>query len=361
MKTILHAAALLAALLAAPAQAREITDALGRTVDIPDTVERVICSGPGCLRLLTYLGATEMVVGVDEIETRPSADAPRAYAIAHPEFRDLPLFGQHRGRDNPELILALDPAPQVIIKTLSAIGVGHDDLSNQTSLPVVAVDVGDLAGERAAFDSALRIMGEVVGREARAEEVIAFIDGQIVELSDRAARSTVDAPGVFLGGVAFQGAQGFNSTEPLYPPFDMLGLTNLASNGAPGNGRHSVVAREQIVAWDPEILFLDLGTVRGQDVGGLYELRTDAAYQGLSAVTQHNVWGVLPNTLYHIEVGSVLANAWFIGTITRPDTFGDVDPVAKANEIETFLVGAPVFDAFNTAYDGLVFQRVAVE
>jgi len=361
MKTILHAAALLAALTAAPAQAREITDALGRTVDIPDTVDRVICSGPGCLRLLTYLGATEMVVGVDEIETRPSADAPRAYAIAHPEFRDLPLIGQHRGRDNPELILALDPAPQVIIKTLSSIGVGHDDLSNQTGLPVVAVDVGDLAGERAAFDSALRIMGEVVGREARAEEVIAFIDGQIAEMGDRAARSSVEAPGVFIGGVAFQGAQGFNSTEPFYPPFDMLGLTNLARDGAPGTGRHSVVAREQIVAWDPQVLFLDLGTVRGQDVGGLHELRTDAAYQGLSAVTQGNLWGVLPNTLYHIEVGSILANAWFIGTITRPDTFRDVDPVARANEIETFLVGAPVFDAFNAAYDGLVFQRVSVE
>ena len=276
-------------------------------------------------------------------------------------FRDLPLIGQHRGRDNPELILALDPAPQVIIKTLSSIGVGHDDLSNQTGLPVVAVDVGDLAGERAAFDSALRIMGEVVGREARAEEVIAFIDGQIAEMGDRAARSSVEAPGVFIGGVAFQGAQGFNSTEPFYPPFDMLGLTNLARDGAPGTGRHSVVAREQIVAWDPQVLFLDLGTVRGQDVGGLHELRTDAAYQGLSAVTQGNLWGVLPNTLYHIEVGSILANAWFIGTITRPDTFRDVDPVARANEIETFLVGAPVFDAFNAAYDGLVFQRVSVE
>jgi iron complex transport system substrate-binding protein len=346
---------------AASAQAREITDALGRLVEIPDTIDRVICSGPGCLRLLTYLGATEMVVGVDEIETRPSAAAPRAYAIAHPEFREQPMFGQHRGRDNPELILALDPVPQVIIKTLSAIGVGHDDLSTQTGLPVVAIDVGDLAGERAAFDNALRIMGEVVGRESRAQEVIAFIDGQIAELRDRTARSTIEAPGVFLGGVAFQGAQGFNSTEPFYPPFEMLGLTNLASEGAPGNGRHSVVAREQIVAWDPEILFLDLGTVRGQDVGGLYELRTDAAYLGLSAVMRGNVWGVLPNTLYHIEVGSVLANAWFIGTVTRRDTFDDVDPAAKANEIETFLVGAPVFDTFNTAYDGLVFQRVSVE
>lgn len=349
------------AVFTSPAQARVVTDALNRTVEIPDTVERVICSGPGCLRLLTYLDGQDMVVGVDEIETRPRLDAPRAYALAHPALRSLPLFGQHRGRDNPELILSLDPAPQVVIKTLSSIGVGHDDLANQTGLPVVAVDVGDLAGRRAAFDAALRIMGEVVGREARAEEVIAFIDGQIADLGERAARSAADPGGVFIGGIAFQGTQGFNATEPFYPPFEMLGLTNLARAGAPSNSRHSAVAREQIVAWDPAVLFLDLATVRGPDVGGLHELRSDPAYRGLSAVAEGRVWGVLPSTFYHIEVGSILANAWFIGTVTRPDTFDDIDPVARAREIETFLVGAPVFEAFNEAYDGLVFQRLPVE
>ncbi|SFD77435.1 ABC transporter substrate-binding protein [Salipiger profundus] len=347
--------------MALPAAARDITDALGRTVEVPDKVERIICSGPGCLRFLTYLGAQDMAVAVDAIEKRPPGAAPRAYAIAHPELRDLPLFGEHRGRDNPELILALDPAPQVILKTLSSIGVGHDDLSNQTGLPVVAIDPGDLAGQREALDAALRIMGATVGRDARAEEVIAFFDSEIEELAARAARSGAEAPGVYVGGVAFQGAQGFTGTEPFYPPFDLLGLKNLARTGAPGNSRHSVVAREQIVDWDPEILFLDLGTVRGEDVGGLHELRTDAAYRGLTAVAEGEVWGVLPNTLYHVELGSVLANAWFIGSVTRPDAFGDVDPVAKAKEIESFLVGKPVFDTFNAAYGKMVFQHVPVE
>lgn len=34
-------------------EAREITDALGRTVVIPEAPQRVICSGSGSLRLLT--------------------------------------------------------------------------------------------------------------------------------------------------------------------------------------------------------------------------------------------------------------------------------------------------------------------
>ncbi|AVO38255.2 ABC transporter substrate-binding protein [Pukyongiella litopenaei] len=213
-------------------------------------------------------------------------------------------------------------------------------------------------GGRGCADPALLDGG---GAAVRAEEIIGFLDTQIADLSDRAARSTAEVPGVFVGGIAFQGAQGFNGTEPFYPPFDMMKLTNLAREGVRGKGRHSVVAREQIVAWDPALLFLDLGTVRGQNVGGLHELRADAAYRDLTAVNEGKVMGLLPNTLYQVEAGSVLANAWFIGTVTRPDTFGDIDPRTKANEIYGFLLSVPVFDVFDGAYNHLVFQTVPVE
>lgn len=37
------------------AGARKIIDSSGRNVVVPDLVQRVICAGAGCLRLLTYL------------------------------------------------------------------------------------------------------------------------------------------------------------------------------------------------------------------------------------------------------------------------------------------------------------------
>jgi iron complex transport system substrate-binding protein len=36
---------------------RAVIDAARREVKLPDRIERVICSGAGCLRLLTYLQA----------------------------------------------------------------------------------------------------------------------------------------------------------------------------------------------------------------------------------------------------------------------------------------------------------------
>jgi iron complex transport system substrate-binding protein len=49
---------------------RTLTDAVRREVKLPDRIERVICSGAGCLRLLTYLQAQNLIVAVDDIEKR---------------------------------------------------------------------------------------------------------------------------------------------------------------------------------------------------------------------------------------------------------------------------------------------------
>ena len=83
------------------ASTRIITDALGRRVPVPEKVERVICSGSGCLRLLTYLQAQDKIVGVDDIEKRRRRLDARPYALANPQFKTYPIFGEFRGHDNP--------------------------------------------------------------------------------------------------------------------------------------------------------------------------------------------------------------------------------------------------------------------
>jgi len=94
------------------AETRQIQDAVGRTVSIPEKVERVICSGPGCLRLLTYIGGQDRIVAVDSLELGNAPVDARPYAIANPQFKKYPMFGELRGHDNPELIASLDPSPR---------------------------------------------------------------------------------------------------------------------------------------------------------------------------------------------------------------------------------------------------------
>ena len=361
------AAAVLLALpaLAGAAETRTIVDAQNREVVIPAKLTRVICSGPGCLRLLTYLQSQNLAVAVDDIEGRRRQFDARPYAMANPQFKKLPIFGEFRGHDNPELIAALNPQPQVIFKTYATMGHDPVELQAKTGIPVIILNYGNLGPQRDKFYQALRIMGDAVGKKDRAEEVVAFFKTNIEQLAALSAKSKDNRDAtVFVGGVAFKGPHGFQSTEPTYPPFAFIGAKN-AVTASKGDGvaiKQSNVAKEKILEWDPDYLFLDLATLQlGDDAGGWHELKTDPAYQALTAVHEGRVYGVLPYNWYSRNYGSILADAWFIGKLLHPDTFTDVDPAAKANEIYTFLVGKPVFADMDAMFQNMAFKPVPLK
>lgn len=341
-----------------PAQARLITDGLGRQLEVPERIERLICSGPGCLRLITYLQAEELVVAVDDMETRRSRFEARPYSLAQPQLKKLPVFGQFRGQDNAERIISLEPAPQVIFKTFANImGTEPEQLQVRTALPVVALNYGNLAGNRSQFYQTLRLLGRLLDRQERAEELVAFFETTIADIQARSGQPH-PGPTVYLGGVAFKGPHGLRSTEPAYPPFLFTRAHNVAAlGGAATSLKQTEVGREQLVAWDPEYIFVDLATLQmGGKGGGLYQLQHEAAYQALQAAKQGRVYGVLPYNWYSINYGSILANGYYIGSLIHPQAFADVDVRAKADEIYTFLVGSPVLDQLAESFQGLVFQ-----
>lgn len=356
---------LLAATSATPALSRTITDGIGRLVTIPDRVERVICSGPGCLRLLCFMQAVDSVIAVDDIEAKRSSFDARPYALANPHLKTLPVFGQFRGQDNPELILALTPNPQVIFKTYP--GMGHDpiELQNKTGIPVVVLNYGNLTGLRQQFYESLRLVGTILRKKQRAEELVSFFEETIADLQQRSTTAYQGyQPSVFLGGVAFKGPHGFESTEPTYPPFQFTHARNLAYDKqmATLDLSNSNIAKEQIISWNPDLLFLDLATLQlGKDAGGLHDLRTDVAYRTLKAVREGAVYGLLPYNWYTSNYGSILANAYFIGKLLYPDHFEDIEPQHKADELYTFLVGKPVFNDMNHAFQNLAYRRIPLE
>jgi len=347
------------------AEARSVVDSSQRSVEVPEKVDRVICSGAGCLRLLTYLQAQPMVVAVDDIEARRKKYDARPYSIANPQFKKLPIFGEFRGHDNPELILTIEPQPQVIMKTYgSSMGYDPVELQAKTGIPVVVLNYGDLGRLKSQLYQSIRTMGEVIGKQHRAEEVIVFFEAQIADLKLRTVDiPEKDRPSVFVGGVAFKGPHGYQSTEPAYPPFTFVNANNLAYDTMLSGKelRHSEVSKEKIVEWNPDYLFLDLSSLQmGDEAGGLFELRKDPAYRTLTAVQEGKVYGLLPYNWYTKNYGSILANAYYIGKVLYPERFTDVDPAAKADEIYNFLVGKPVYKDMDAIFHGLAYQPVPV-
>lgn len=355
---------LLTLLISLPAYAgtRTITDMAGRIVEIPDKVERVICSGPGCLRYLTYLQGQNMIVGVDSIEQRISRFDARPYAIANQQFKTMPLIGEFRGHDNPELILGLEPQPQVIFKTYKGMGYDPDKLQSKTGIPVICLSVASLATQRDAIYKSLQLMGKVIGKEHRAEDVKNFIEKQITDLQKRTAETLgKERKSCYIGGIAKKGPHGFQSTEPAYPPFRFVNAKNVAcpptEKGKPL--QHANVSKEQIVAWNPEILFVDISTSQlGENAGAIYEIKTDPAYQSLDAVQNGQVYTVLPYNWYSRNYGSIIADAFYVGKVLYPKQFEDIDPKAKADEIYSFMVGKPVLKTMNKAFTEQGFNKL---
>jgi iron complex transport system substrate-binding protein len=336
-------------------------DYVNQGAPIPVKPERVICSGPGALRLCVYLGCQNKVIAVDDMESRRSLYDARPYALANPHFKKLPLFGEYRGQDNPELILSLDPAPQLIIKTFPEMGMSPADLSAKTSLPVLALRYGDLGDRREDFYQALRTLGRVMGVENRAEELIGYIETTIADLRRRTAdRGPNATPSCYIGGIALKGAQGLLSTESDYPPFSFLNTHDIVH--APQRKtlvpQQVLMSKEALVAADPQIIFIDVSTLQGgARNNALRDIETDPAYRNLRALRNGAVFGVLPYNWYTYNFESILANAYYIGSVLYPPRFADIDPVKKADEIYRFFVGVPVFDEMNSRFDHTAFAR----
>ena len=95
---------------------RTITDSAGRQVNVPETVESIVCVGVGALRYTCYVGAAELVAGVEDYEATKGIDRLYNY-VNHEKFQNLPIIGTN-GVPYAEEIIAV--APQVIVMSKSA-------------------------------------------------------------------------------------------------------------------------------------------------------------------------------------------------------------------------------------------------
>ena len=138
-------------------QTRTIVDGNGREVEIPSTVESIVCVGVGALRYTCYVGGADLVVGVEDYETDESGSVFRLYNYVNfDKFRDLPVTGTN-GTPFEEEIIKVDP--QVIVMSAYA-SVDADELEAKTNIPVVVVPGSDTTLDDKAYET-IRILGEL--------------------------------------------------------------------------------------------------------------------------------------------------------------------------------------------------------
>ena len=147
---------------------RTVKDLHGRTVKVPSEVKRFVCTGSGALRVASYLGALDRLVGIESSDLRYKNDPKRDYAYAHHDrFKSLPVIGKGGGTGytaNPEAILALEP--DVILTGYAP--EAAEQLARETSIPVISVYYLSQGLVNDSFLKAVQLAGTVLGREERA-------------------------------------------------------------------------------------------------------------------------------------------------------------------------------------------------
>ena len=337
-----------------------LTDSIGREVTVPRNVTHILCSGPGCMRYLSYLRDTENAVAADQVERDTTSPTPLPYLVANPQIRTLPAAGKVTDVIEPSQITALNPRPDLIILMGDNPQISADEIQRRTGIPVVVLQDGDLSYRRNAMNYSLRIMGLVLGKSERAEEVIQFFDKVTENLQARTSTiSDFQQKKVYVGGYSNPTPEGLYSTTSIYMPLRLIPIHNIAEEYGNQNGLSGafIIPKEALIRIAPDAIFLDMTTWSLKD-SAVTDIEKSESIKGLPAVRQDEVYGLLPTALYGEDHESDLINAYVIGKALYPEKFTDVDPKVMADYIYAFLYGEPIFEEINKNYGGMALSRI---
>lgn len=341
------------AALAVPVLADPITltDVAGRTVTLEAPAHRVILGEGRQIYLLGILDRDnpfERVVGWREDLRQADPETYNLYAEKFPALTALPTFGGFKdGTFDVEQAAALKP--DLILMNLEARAAtedaGYDDKLAALGIPIVYVDFRE--DPVAHSLASMRIMGQVTGKSAQAEEYIAFVEAQMARVTDRLAGAAFARPKVFVdraGGYSDDCCMTFGPGN-FGQYVEIAGGTNIATGILPNT--FGTLNPEQIIAANPDQIIGTggeweayvpggnwVGMGPGSDLtaarGKLETLTHRTAMTGVQAVKDgqvHGIWHQFYDNPYAFVAVQRIAK-WL-----HPDLFADLDPEATFREL----------------------------
>ncbi|MGC8782381.1 MAG: ABC transporter substrate-binding protein [Anaerolineae bacterium] len=316
-----------------------VTDALGRNVTFPAPPQRIALAGRALFMvadaayLLPEAGSRIVAIG------RTSQMQRDFLPLVDAAFGAKVQLGSEAG---PEQIAAVQP-DAVILKSTNAEQLGKP--LETLGLPVVYVDFE--TPEQ--YQRDLRILGQVFGNVARAEELAAYFRAEVEKVS----RVTADLPDAQKPRVLLtyytdrDGAVAFN-----VPPLawmqtrlvEMAGGRPVWRDAQLGSG-WTKVSLEQIAAWDPDQIYVVTYTAKVDEV--VAKLKADPQWQLLRAVKAGKLHA-FPGDFYSWDQPDtrwILGLKWLARTM-HPDRFPDLDVRAEARRFyrELYRLDNAAFD-----------------
>ena len=323
-----------------------VTDMIGREVTVaPGSYQRVVCIGAGALRMYSYIGDTALLCGVEDIDNTTLTDRPkmfdgvaRPYVLAYGDvFAALPscgVGGPNAQAAEAEKILACQP--DIIISEYEDVEKA-DALQQQAGVPVITLRAGVDGVFAEAFSGSLRLLGQLFGREDRAEELISFIEAETAEITRRTADvAETDKPGVYICGLGNWGTTNHLMTSQSYAAFRVANIRNAVTDL--GTNAVQAIEAEKFAALGDSIDVMLIDAAAVKNIAPLYQ-EDPALLDTCRAWQTGQVYLEMAYNAYYTNYEIALANAWFAAKCVYPGLFADVDMTAKTNEITKSFLG----------------------
>ena len=361
------------ALAEATPETRTVVDVWNREVEIPYEVNSIVCLGSMGPRFAAYLDVVDMMVGAEDMDIEKMSVRFDYSPVYHEQLKTLPSVGPGggSGENNGYAEAIIQAQPDVIIA-----GYNEDDcneLQAQTGIPVVSIRYRTKGFIDEGFYRSMRVFAEVVGAQERCEEVLSYVDACKADLNDRTKDvPDEDKPRAYTGAVTFNGRHGFAFTYVNFPAFTAVNALNVAdvlleertgeaAAEAAASGKAYIgndgfeVDLEQIIAWDPDIVFLDPGNM---DLVNDEYATNPGFFDSLRAIQEGQVY-TMPSTNYMgPNITYLIINAYFAGTILYPEQFADVSLEEKAGEVMEMILGEDFFDQMQDG--GLYYGTITI-
>ena len=323
-----------------------VTDMIGRQVEIvPGSYQRIVCIGAGALRLYSYVGDVSLLCGVEDIDNMSLSERPQMFdGVARPyvmvygdDFAALPSCGV--GGPNAQAAEAekiLSCTPDLIISEYEDTE-KEDALQQQVGVPVVTLRTGvdGVFGEE--FNGSVTLLGQVLGKETRAAELLAFVAAETADIQARTADITEDSkPAVYICGLGNWGTTNHLMTVEDYSTFRVANIKNVVTDLGTKGVQPIEAEKFTALGADMDIMLIDAAAVK--NIKPLYA-EDSGMFDSCKAWQNGQVYLEMAYNAYYTNYEIALANTWFAAKCAYPDQFADIDMTEKLNEITGAFLG----------------------
>lgn len=335
------------------AAAIALKDVTGHEVTLARPASRIVIGDGRFLLALALIhpDPVSLIAGWPRDVNRIGRAAYAAWQEKFPSIKDIPQTSAANAAISVERIIAAQP--DLAVFSLGAQPSDEERARLEAAgIPVAVVDFFVKPLDN--MEASLRLIGGAIGREAQAEEFIAFRRARFDVVRSRVAQLPPEnKPRLFFEAHAAMTADCCNSPGRgnIGEVIEAVGAINIGA--AVISGAFGKLNLEYVIAQDPQVYVATGGShmegTAGLLIGPEYSaeraretlagLIRRPGFEGMSAVRNHRVYGLahqMLNSPLDVLTLEVLAR-W-----GHPELFADLDPDATLAEINARFLAVPV-------------------